>query len=441
MAETEVGRLLIAVGAELGRSAEQMDPIIKKVVEEEWYDSRESLRNLTEDQWNKLGLPTRLVEKLRAALTDSGPGIPALVPIQPPVQPSMSVDANVEAAPTESDMGSVPVSALLESLIAEIEPVALHADDGDTYLRECLKTLSVIARNVLSDPHNLKFRQLRASNPKFQQHVGRWHSAVAILALLGFQLEIDVYQCSTVYMSRFTDVSGAILARLRIVAPDLALSTPPTTHTVFNPFKASFTNAGDTFGIPQGPLMEERDADLGRLRLEAKPNQVPPRGIPLEKPRVVSLGSAQSNPRQIQDDAEDDTSLLLSSLRSIAAAGDSAQKFRSRERSELEKLRARPVYTTCKVRVCFADKKALELVVGASESVQNLYVMVADCLKSDVKKSTSWLLSISPPMRKLERASKRSLLDEEFVPSVSVRMTLNGNQCNSYDVLVPDLIV
>ncbi len=53
MANTEAGRFLISVGAELGRTPEQMEPIIKRLVEDEWYDSIESLQRLTDDQWSK----------------------------------------------------------------------------------------------------------------------------------------------------------------------------------------------------------------------------------------------------------------------------------------------------------------------------------------------------------------------------------------------------
>ena len=434
MADTEVGKLLITVGGELGRSPQQMEAIIKKLVEEEWYDSLDSLRQLTDEQWAKLALPARLTEKLRAALESSPP---SLVPIPPP-----PIKTKVEVAPADfaASAAAVPVGVLLESLRAEIEAVAAHADDGETYLGECLRTLSVIARNVLVDPQNPKFRQLKATNPKFQLHVGRWQCAVAILGTLGFVLTNDVYECNTVYVSRFTDVSDAIQNELRAVAPDLA-EPLPTATAAFNPFKASFTNAGDTFGAPKGRVLEEREAELEELRKQAIQPQVAAKGVALERPRLVSLSAVKNNSHAAADDGDDDTSLLLASMRSIAAAGESAQKFRSRERIELEKLRARPVFSSCKVRVLFADKKALEIVVGTGETVQGLYKIVSSCLRNDVKSSTSWILTISPPLRKLDRASTRTMVEEEFVPSVTVRMTVNGNQCNSYDVLVPDLIV
>jgi hypothetical protein len=41
----------------------------------------------------------------------------------------------------------------------------------------------------------------------------------------------------------------------------------------------------------------------------------------------------------------------------------------------------------------------------------------------------------------LDRSSNRTMTEEGFVPSVSLRFILNGKQCNSFDVLVPELIV
>jgi hypothetical protein len=205
------------------------------------------------------------------------------------------------------------------------------------------------------------------------------------------------------------------------------------------------TNAGGTFGIPKGSAMEERDAEIANLRKEAEEakTRIPAaRGLALEPPKLVSVGGSGSSVSSFDTySQEDDASLLLASLRSIAAAGESAQQFRSREKQELERIKNRQVFHATKVRVMFLDRKALEINVSAGETVNGLYRIVSECIKVQLRTITSWSLMITPPPRILDRSSRKTMTDEGFVPSVSLRFTINGKQCNSFDVLVPDLIV
>ena len=183
--------------------------------------------------------------------------------------------------------------------------------------------------------------------------------------------------------------------------------------------------------------MEEREAELDQLRRDATKSDQSrfSAGRSMPKPRLVRLDGRISQ-ANIPDDDED-PSLLLSNLRSIAAASADSQKFKSRERLELERLRARPVFTSTTVRVAFADKCALELVLSPSESVQGLYGAVAGCLREGLNE---WVLTVSPPMRRLDRKSTRTMSEEDFVPSVTVRMMMNGQQCVSTQVLGTNFI-
>jgi hypothetical protein len=131
----------------------------------------------------------------------------------------------------------------------------------------------------------------------------------------------------------------------------------------------------------------------------------------------------------------EDTSLLLANMRSIAAAGESAQKFKSREKTELEKLRARRNFTKTTVRVLFADKVGLDIVVASTETVEGLYAIVASCMTEPMKRSSEWVLTVSPPLKKLSRKSKATMTQEEYVPSVVMRMMKDGNLCVSTHVL------
>lgn len=426
MSHTEVGKLLLGVGAELGRTPEQMAPIVKRLVEEEWYDTIDSLRAISDDQWTKLSLPTRLVEKLRERLVNASEP-PALLPIQ------TAVDTAPESI---QDAPSIPVSLVVDALKDDI-PTDVVVDS--------VRTLERIVRNVLSEPNNPKYRQLKADNPKICEQVTRWHSGVQMLNFLGFNLVNNMFKCEVIYIGRFHDAHRELLGLLSTLDPSFDRTTVQNTSSSFNPFQATMTNAGDTFGIPQGSAMEQRDAEIAKLRKEAEDskNQIPAaRGLALEPPKLVSVGGTGSSVSSFETySQEDDASLLLASLRSIAAAGESAQQFRSREKQELERIKNRQVFHLTKVRVMFLDRKALEINVSAGETVDGLYKIVSECMKAQLRTMASWSLMISPPPRILDRSSRKSMTDEGFVPSVSLRFTINGKQCNSFDVLVPDLIV
>ncbi|KJP90109.1 hypothetical protein AK88_00278 [Plasmodium fragile] len=66
--ENEVVKLLLRVGQKINKGAEQLKPFIKIIVEDNWLDSVESLKNLGEDEWNKLKIPIRLLDEIKKEL-------------------------------------------------------------------------------------------------------------------------------------------------------------------------------------------------------------------------------------------------------------------------------------------------------------------------------------------------------------------------------------
>jgi hypothetical protein len=188
--------------------------------------------------------------------------------------------------------------------------------------------------------------------------------------------------------------------------------------------------------------LDERMNELDKLRVESdsiKKAISDTNGGLLEKPRLVYQTTGKSVADFVGD--TDDTSLLLANMRSIAAAGESAQKFKSRERIELERLRARQQYKSTKIRILFSDKTALELVVSVGETISGLYQILCNCMNEGMKKSQEWYLTVSPPMRRLDRKSRNTMLSEEFVPSVVMRLMMNGSQCTSGQVLNSDFSI
>jgi hypothetical protein len=429
--DTPVGRFIVETAVGLGRTPAQVEPVVKKLVEEEWFDTIESLNAISDDHWARLGVPSRLVDALKTRLNEQ---VPELKPIIPPSSSSnVVIMAEIAPADMNDSMLAIPASVLVESVRQEIKETVCYdeslADDAwkDT-LRESLRILDTIVGNVLKDTSNIKYRQIRATNSKFQKHIGRWSSAMNLLKALGFKVDnTDTWVCTTMYVSRFTDVKTELersLTELGVVVES----------TAFNPFKASIINAGDTFGVPSSRTIAEREAEISKLREEAALLQRAGSGAlgsPVERPRFLCLGAAvrRNTFLDMEEETEEDRTLLLSNLRSIAAAGESSQKFKSREKIELERIRARQVYSSTKVRIVFSDKTALELIVLPKETVGGLYRIVDECLKEKYRNSAEWTLTISPPMRKLSRKSKTTMIEEGFVPSVIMRMMMDGQQC------------
>jgi hypothetical protein len=191
--------------------------------------------------------------------------------------------------------------------------------------------------------------------------------------------------------------------------------------------------------------MAEREAEMDRVRKETdqlRKKQQEATTTVLDKPKLISLAKSSASPPEHLSAVEesDDTGLLLSNMRSLAAAGEYASKFRSRERAELEKLKSKTFFHSAKVRILFRDQKALELTLSSSDTIQGIHAAVSSCLNSENKKK-DWVLTVTPPLRKLARDSKKTLIEEEFVPSVTLRIMHNSQLCNSFDVLAPEYIL
>ena len=59
---------LLAVGQDIGRGPEEIEPYICRIVEQEWYDTVESLLEITDMQWSNFGLPGRFLGAIKKKL-------------------------------------------------------------------------------------------------------------------------------------------------------------------------------------------------------------------------------------------------------------------------------------------------------------------------------------------------------------------------------------
>ncbi|CAD2103505.1 conserved Plasmodium protein, unknown function [Plasmodium vinckei lentum] len=66
----EVVKLLLRVGKKINKNYEQIKPFIKIIVEDNWLDSIESLKQIDDNEWQKLKLPLRLLDEIKRELAE-----------------------------------------------------------------------------------------------------------------------------------------------------------------------------------------------------------------------------------------------------------------------------------------------------------------------------------------------------------------------------------
>jgi len=76
---------------------------------------------------------------------------------------------------------------------------------GDT-TRLCFETLRVILRNIAQNPSEEKFRKIRATNPNFEERVGKIKIATKLLETLGFVLNNEFYVVSNPNIELFSQI-------------------------------------------------------------------------------------------------------------------------------------------------------------------------------------------------------------------------------------------
>ncbi len=68
-----VSDFLTKIGTKLNRTPHQMKPILEKLTEN-WYETVDDLKNITDDGWKDLSLPARLVDEIKKELNGGGGG-------------------------------------------------------------------------------------------------------------------------------------------------------------------------------------------------------------------------------------------------------------------------------------------------------------------------------------------------------------------------------
>lgn len=168
-------------------------------LEDNWFDSAESLQSISEEQWSQLKLPMALVNAIKKKLLSES-SAPTKITIPPPV---LVLQHDTEMIDTSSTKVLQKVVAVREemkqnetqdmglSLLMQLRENEMYGNDAGH--RDTLKTLFTIIANLLAKPLDPTVRRFNKSNKSIQAKILAYPSAVKFLILVSFDL---YYLCS-----------------------------------------------------------------------------------------------------------------------------------------------------------------------------------------------------------------------------------------------------
>ena len=83
---------------------------------------------------------------------------------------------------------SLFVFAVAEKIRAKLVDIKKSHPDNSAGVTICFQTMQKYLANVYRDPSQDKFRNIRTSNPAFQQRVAAFQGSLEVLELCGFKV-------------------------------------------------------------------------------------------------------------------------------------------------------------------------------------------------------------------------------------------------------------
>ena len=321
---SDVHKLLVQVGADMGRSEDQMKPFIQKL-EDQWLDSIDALAELKDDQWEKLGLPMRLADKLKEAVKDNGDsagGMPDLIPTEqngtangdtwatPRNHASSSASTAKRQKPEEcTEYDTVPPigwSAPKVSIAALVQQVEQDVQNTEGRMVIWTTILKMIGA-ILETPGESKKRIINFSNEKFQERLGQYGSAMKVMEAAGFKDVNGMLKMEMAYLSTLRETYNTVAQAVA------NMGGRPAPCPGFNPYGASFSAvSGAVATKPTGSNADKRfqEQEIVRKQLEEKQKAVEMpayQDVPLNATAFwhQSLGSLKDAIEVLADDSMD----------------------------------------------------------------------------------------------------------------------------------------
>ncbi|OMJ65960.1 hypothetical protein SteCoe_37370 [Stentor coeruleus] len=340
---------ILQVAQENGIAAERVEGIIEKLISE-WYETAESLKEITDAQWSTMGIPIRLVELIKKDL--------------------FTEQKSSDQFPT-----------LIEEL-----------SQNPSDLLQCMETLKTIIVNIIKSS-DAKFRKINKNNAKFIEKVGKFSSAINYLQSLGFQINGD-------FLFLIKENKSILEQEINRIDEVLENARPSN----FDPYKPSVVSTNfDNVKIESrenDPLLINQE--LQRLKSQEFP-QVP------RNPQIlkVEAQNLQTYFRQIDqgiDLAQEDEIAQLANIQSVMRQREELSNFRSKRKNELVKAKSSVLYKVI-IRIRFPDKTILQGDFSVKETTRKLYEFVGENL---IQKNREFYL-YEVPLRKTIKNGNHNL--------------------------------
>eukprot|EP01016_Furgasonia_blochmanni_P001730 TRINITY_DN10682_c0_g1_i2.p2 TRINITY_DN10682_c0_g1~~TRINITY_DN10682_c0_g1_i2.p2 ORF type:complete len:201 (-),score=46.86 TRINITY_DN10682_c0_g1_i2:807-1409(-) len=179
---SEVQKLLYEIADEFGKPRNTIDVFIK-AFEENWYDTLDSLRSLPDETYEQLKVPKRLTQRIKEKIGVAQPSnTPPVSAGAGPGQPTQAQTALMEAEKSKLMQFEQELGQKVTELLAELKRSTITSKG----FLDSLQTLSMISGNILKDPENDKFRQLKLSNQSFFAKVGQYPAGADLIKLVRY---------------------------------------------------------------------------------------------------------------------------------------------------------------------------------------------------------------------------------------------------------------
>lgn len=255
----ELTAFMHAVGVKLKKKPEAMQPFID-ILLDNWYDSVDSLKEIDNDAWANMKIPSRLVKVIIEELNAGGAAdgdeemIDTSTKQKEPKQPSKAKDIHMQGNDDQEIVPPVPTQAIskpdnlnAESIsdLTQIYITEFFENDKDVVCKS-MKTLITVITNLIKNPWEVKFRSLDTSK-KGVQTITEHIPLVAVLKLCGFEEKLDDSGVNKLELKGYqgellNKVLDAVYSQLKLHGDKFGIKV---NAQKFNPYEESF---GSTTG-------------------------------------------------------------------------------------------------------------------------------------------------------------------------------------------------
>ncbi|KAM3139728.1 hypothetical protein pb186bvf_008186 [Paramecium bursaria] len=373
---TYVRKLLEKIALDQKRPVADVEPFIN-VLEQNWFDTKEALRDLSDQDYQNFKIPTRIRTLIQQAVNQD-----------------------------EKQQQEEGWDILFTRLASQI-------NEQGQFLKTC-SIIQKILRNILENQLSLNFQKISKTSTTLVNNILNYSVAWDILVRLGFKVQGEFVVVN--FNLQLSEPFNECLSYLQLILEP---------QEQFNPFKS---NVSSVTGVTTTQIANNDGYDvysfneaLERLkmkRFEIMSSRVDDREIILYE--ASQNQSIQSIQQQItdQDDFEDvqphQDKALLSYIKQIAQTLEE-QQFASKRKKEYQDLFSKPIYDRTVIRVKLQGDLMLEAKFAPLEQLQKLYDLLKDLI---VEKDVQFYLYTAPPVQKMNaKYLVQTFEDLDSVPS------------------------